>query len=737
MLPTPSLEQSEIIDQLATSNLIVDSVAGSGKTTLNLHLATAYPDLEILLLTYNSRLKAETRLKVTSLAITNLEVHSYHSWAVKYLDRECHTDRALKNYLDNINTFTRGATNIPYYDIIIIDEAQDLTPLYYKLVSYLYFGQPRHLTQGTRICVVGDKYQSIYGFQNADPRMITLANYLFDFGCQAKWSFVNLSTSFRVSQEVAQFLNKCCLGYDRIFGHKSTGTKPRYLICDCFMGGNNQTNTQRTQRKSTVYNEILRYFALGYRPDDIFVLAPSIRSNASPVRQLANRLTLEDINVFVPITDEERLDESVIQGKVVFSSFHQVKGLERPVVLVFNFDDSYFKFYKSDADPYRCPNEIYVALTRSTEHLSIFHHYGNDWCPFLQKKHLYKWCEIIESRKVQPSSGTYKTVVETSVTDLTRHLSLEVLTHIDNFLTTQQIRPPGPLINLTHMIQSQHTSETVSEINGTAIPAYFEWITRRQMSIYQTPSLLQSRHMIPNPTSTPTPIPTQSTAVDCLLDQKKSKQTQKQTQKGSLGDASPSLLDELLLDSAHPLTVSKLLKIATLWTSYTSGYLFKLRQIRNYNWLTRDQLSECKERVKSLNISTDAKFEQKLELDGRPELLNRRLTGYIDLLMDDRIFELKCVQAIKSEHLLQLAIYMYLFLAQKPLEEHKNYQFYLYNILSDELIKITSTFQQLTDMVCMLIRSKYFASFAISDEQFLEKNAAIQKEVQLKLGDTV
>lgn len=727
ILPEPSSEQQLIIGRLASSNLIVDSVAGSGKTTLNLHLAAAYPDLEILLLTYNARLKAETRTKVTNLGIDNLEVHSYHSWAVRYLDSSCHTDRSLQNFLQ-LPLETHKIKTMPYYDLIIIDEAQDLTPLYYRLVAYIYFAQPHHVHSGTKFCVVGDKYQSIYGFQNADPRMITLANYLFNFNSnpvvEPKWSLANLSTSFRVSQEVAQFLNKCCLGYDRIHGHKSTGVKPRYLICDCFMGGATQTNIERKQRISTVYNEVLRYFALGYRPADFFILAPSIRSSASPVRQLANRLTLEGIDVYVPITDEERLDERVIAGKVVFSSFHQVKGLERPVVLVFNFDDSYFKYYKSDADPYQCPNEIYVALTRSTEHLSIFHHYSNNWMPFLKKRDLHQWSEIIESRKVKPSSNARQPVVSTSVTDLIRHLSLEVLTHIEDFFTTKQLRPPKQVINLPHVIQTGETPigyEHVSEINGIAIPAYFEWLARSKMSIYRVESLLQGQKMATKDNQT-------QYDGGCLLDASGSSLSlQKQ-------ENMPDIPDELLVDESHPLTIPKLLKIATLWTSYTSGYLFKLRQIRNYNWLTRDQLRECKERVRSLKIGANAEFERKVELEERPELANRRLTGYIDLLTGNRVYELKCVEMVKTEHLLQLAIYMYLFLARKPESEHGSYEFYLYNILSDELIQITSTFQQLSEMVGLLIRSKYFAPFTLEDGDFVAKITDIRETMRGKFS---
>lgn len=57
-LPDISSEQNEIIQQLRqNNNIVVDSVAGSGKTTCNLHIAKHFSDMNILLLTYNSKLK--------------------------------------------------------------------------------------------------------------------------------------------------------------------------------------------------------------------------------------------------------------------------------------------------------------------------------------------------------------------------------------------------------------------------------------------------------------------------------------------------------------------------------------------------------------------------------------------------------------------------------------------------------------------------------------------------------
>ena len=99
-LPEISIEQNNIIQQLLlNNNVVVDSVAGSGKTTCNLHIAKYFHNKHILLLTYNSKLKLETREKATKLGLHNIEVHSYHSFCVKYYDKLCFTDTIINKII--------------------------------------------------------------------------------------------------------------------------------------------------------------------------------------------------------------------------------------------------------------------------------------------------------------------------------------------------------------------------------------------------------------------------------------------------------------------------------------------------------------------------------------------------------------------------------------------------------------------------------------------------------------
>ena len=380
-LPEISIEQNNIIKELLlNNNVVVDSVAGSGKTTCNLHIAKYFHNINILLLTYNSKLKLETREKAKKLGLHNLEVHSYHSFCVKYYDNQSFNDTIINKI---IKTKKKPLKQFNF-DLIVPDEAQDITSLYYELICKIY---KDNNNTNTKMCIFGDKKQSIFDFNKADQRFIEYASKLFNFNSY-NWVKCNLSVSFRITFEMSLFINKCLLKEDRIISNKITNNKPRYIICDCF--------GEKLGTSSRTFEEIKYYFNLGYKPSDIFVLAPSVKSIKSPVRQLENKIKREmpDVMVYVPTSDDEKLDEELLEGKIIFSTFHQTKGLERKVVIIFNFDNSYFEFYKKDANPCICSNELYVATTRGIDHLTLFHHYNNEYLHFIDKNNIQTYCHF-------------------------------------------------------------------------------------------------------------------------------------------------------------------------------------------------------------------------------------------------------------------------------------------------------------------------------------------------------
>ncbi len=99
MLNPMSNEQYHVYSEIKDGkNVIVDACAGSGKSTTILSISKELPTLNILQFTYNSMLRHEIREKVQELEIENLEVHTYHSFSVKYYSSQAHTDTGIRAF---------------------------------------------------------------------------------------------------------------------------------------------------------------------------------------------------------------------------------------------------------------------------------------------------------------------------------------------------------------------------------------------------------------------------------------------------------------------------------------------------------------------------------------------------------------------------------------------------------------------------------------------------------------
>ena len=126
-------EQLSIVN--SNNNMMILATAGSGKSFSILHFALKYPTKRMIQITYNNMLKHEIRKKVNILDINNLLVHTYHSLAVGFYDHYAYTDEGIKNILIK-NTPCKINVN---FDVILIDETQDMMTDYYLLIKKFIF----------------------------------------------------------------------------------------------------------------------------------------------------------------------------------------------------------------------------------------------------------------------------------------------------------------------------------------------------------------------------------------------------------------------------------------------------------------------------------------------------------------------------------------------------------------------------------------------------------------------
>lgn len=681
MLHPPSEEQRQILLAAANNNVIVDSVAGSGKTTTILHLTREYQPQRILVLTYNRRLRHETREKAAELDL-QFDIHTYHSFAVNHIGRDCCTDAGIIKFIDSGDKLTCSE-----YDIIVIDETQDMNDIYYKLAHKIVSLSPE-----SRLIVIGDKFQSIYRFAEADYRFITMADRLYKN--KFSWVRLGLTTSYRITRQVADFVN-CVLGVDRLRAVKD-GPKPRYVIFDgCY-------------DYHKVVDEVKNLMVGGYHADDIFILAPTVRPKAeriradgsfvcNPLARIANSLCspANKLLVYVPSNDDQRLDDDIIRHKIVFSSFHQSKGLERKHVIIIGFDESYAKYYNRD-DPTnntRCSNAMYVALTRSTCSMTLYHNHRQASLEYAPLDRLGPYIELHEFKKMAAAPINIRPQ-SFSATKLCQHLSSKVLMKCMkyiNFTTlrkgkiidipckTEQQTPPDPFGDvLTYF-------EDVSAINGLAITMFCEWIYTDAATTWadlaSTPDQVEMIKF-------------------------------------------PYICGEFQAD--YPPNTSQMLWLANRSISCRDGLAFKMKQIRRYNWLSESKFSALIERMDNEIRSHAPMFEVPL----RAKFLGFDIYGAVDIVVGNRLYEIKTVGDLSPEHFIQLAIYMFLARTSGAETYYGVKHYLLYNVRADELVELAMSDDELGALMKLLICNKEHSRGEVEDDEFLCRLNVVEPAVE-------
>lgn len=663
MTTTCSKEQYKVCKLLDDSNVIVNSNPGSGKTTTALSIGKRFPDSNILLITYSSHLKLETRQKLEKCNTKNINAHSYHSFFVNYYDKRATTDLDLEDLLGNppLTLFS--------YDIIIIDECQDMTPLYFRVICQII---KDNQISNPKLCLLGDELQNIYSFKNSDERFLTLASKIFpDNGL--KWKTVSLQTSFRLTKELAIFINKVLYNDKRKFPILSTrsGPKPYYYIIDTF-----------GQKLYQLLNETLEKHA----PQDIFVLCPSLRSDKSPVKNLENSLKQwrPNVPIFVPMNDDESLSEGIMKNKLVFATFHQSKGRERPVTIVLNFDDSYTTFNnKNPRFQKECPNELNVACSRSTEKLILIHDVRRQPLPFINLNHINHHVHLFKQEAYIPPPSTIPENKHTTkaCTDFIRFVSDKIIRFMMENITIHKIRNPieSLYIKKSHVFQCHgiEVEEDIAALIGTTIPMMFEYKISGRSYYYETlKNQYQNSHL-------------------------------------SQFIAFPNDLTKWKTE--HWVCM------ANVWNYHLSSYYFKLYQINDYSFARKNKnLKRCLGRLMDLNLSNSVYFEDTICVSNLNEVPNTTLKGSLDCIdwIYNKVYEFKWVDKITHYHILQICVYMYMTL-ENP--KYKNKQWFIYNIKTDELLQIEADSLILKSLVSQIYTDRYFTNVEKkTNQQFIE-----------------
>jgi hypothetical protein len=221
--------------------------------------------------------------------------------------------------------------------------------------------------------------QAIYQFMGSDGRYLTLAKDLFSHVNPLEWRELKLKTSYRSTVEMAEFINKAVVRSDRLKG-KRRGGRPQYFRYNAdFHEGDK------------ISDHLLGLIKL-YRPENTMVVAPSLGGRWTPVVKFENFLVNKRIRVYVSringpcpevaakkVTFHKAKARRGDEKKVTFTTFHKAKGRQGDLVILFGFEWWPNHHYPKD----KCPNKLYVGLTRAKKQLVVLQKAENEPLPFL------------------------------------------------------------------------------------------------------------------------------------------------------------------------------------------------------------------------------------------------------------------------------------------------------------------------------------------------------------------
>lgn len=312
-------------------NILVDACIGSGKTTSIQHLCVCLPDTcRILYLTYNRLLKLDAKSKIVK---NNVEVQNYHGFASKRLARAGYRSGVT----DLIQNFLRVSPPIPRFDLLLIDEYQDIDQELSEMLLYIKESCP-----GIQIIAVGDMEQKLYDKTSLNARQFI--EILLGDGYEK----IEFTRCFRLSEDFAARLG-------RIWKKKIVGVNAKCSV------------------QEMSFREAVKFLSK-QKPCDILCLGQRTGDMAKALNELEYRYP-EKYNkrtVYASILDNDSYKNTDPKAEnAIFTTYDGSKGLERKICVIFNYVHSYWNVrIRKPQQSYEILRNIFcVAASRGKEQI--------------------------------------------------------------------------------------------------------------------------------------------------------------------------------------------------------------------------------------------------------------------------------------------------------------------------------------------------------------------------------
>jgi hypothetical protein len=375
----PSVEQQKIIAEIGQGyNVVVDAVAGAGKTSLIIMAHQALPSLldNTLTLCYNSRLECDTQKAVEAAGLNEpMAVFTFHRIAGRLSGEEVRDDDTFLHHLSHL-----GTSRLPF-KAIFLDESQDMRGFYAALILNIIARCDHPI-----IVVLGDTNQNIMTFHTTyptSPLYLTAAPTIYP--STREWRFCSLTVSQRITPPMADLINHCAQLYD-------TSKK---IVSAKVGDGSVHYARVRLLRLNIFGHDLAPHVQMlvdKYGPGQVLLMAPSVKTNQC-LTSVINTLSKRGVPFYLAGETEALRGDKIAESadKVLVTSLHGSKGLTRRggVVIMDNY------MWQKGRYTTGFPNVVYVALTRCSDELVLVQHNGKDTLPMQCLGHSYKAVERV------------------------------------------------------------------------------------------------------------------------------------------------------------------------------------------------------------------------------------------------------------------------------------------------------------------------------------------------------
>ena len=370
-----SEEQADVLDAIERGdNVITLSLPGCGKSKLIEDIICAFPQRNIITISYNAKLveasNERVRDKLAAVGKEDVPVciktfHALLSSLVKYV---VHNDLLFSEALQCMNFVVLGLRwAYREFDMLIVDEAQDLRLPYVRFIIKLILQVCADKSK-LQLVFLGDERQELYGFypiNKADARYLTLADELLGgLFPERKWYRAKLTVSYRATPQIATFVNALVPSRQMIAGNPNSNLSDwvTLYIADVYRDA-----------AQIVYDIVKRAGVQNH--GNIMILCSSLNEK-SPVMRLVDLLVGNGVHVYVKrsgaLADGVRGDSGLLGqfddmcNKVCCETCHSSKGRQKPDIIFLNTSELLSEEFVT--------NPKYVALTRATRRLFIIQH---------------------------------------------------------------------------------------------------------------------------------------------------------------------------------------------------------------------------------------------------------------------------------------------------------------------------------------------------------------------------